>query len=63
MTEGGADEGRSEPKAQASQMEVEQFADPYTYEYLLDRINKTIQKNNTYSSKSFVIQLKTRISF
>jgi hypothetical protein len=33
-------------------LEPIKFNNPYTYEFLLERINSIIKKNNTYSSKA-----------
>lgn len=44
-------EGGEEEIATPSQKHEEiKFEDPYNYEFLLDRINTIIKKNNTYSS-------------
>lgn len=42
--------------------ELIKFDNPYTYQQLLERINDIIKKNNTYSSRFILKQLKARIS-
>lgn len=63
MKEGGdGEEGEEGESAQPSQKRQEiKFEDPYSYEFLLERVNEIIKKNNTFTSNLMFMSFKPRL--
>ncbi len=48
----------TEKQAEKKTGEAQEFKDPYDYSFLLDRLVKTLQKNNPYANESKNLNLK-----